>query len=70
MDSLKYGLVWAALCYVVVESQPLETVIGKFSGGPFVQGTVSVIDENTLQIKDYNIKEKGKLTSNQKLHNV
>ena len=69
MDSLKYGLVWAALCYVIVESQPLETVIGKFRS-PLVQGTVSVIDENTLQIKGYDMKGEGKLTSNQKLHNV
>ena len=77
MDSLKYGLVWASLCYVLVASQPtpetLETVIGNFKKtGPRVKGEVSVIDESTLQIKGYDMEDKGKLPSkcNQKLHNV
>ena len=68
MDSLKYCLVWAAaLCYVVVAANTEgEKVIGTFSKttarGPLVQGTVSVLWDGSLKIKDYKMPEQGKLT--------
>merc|ERR1712004_870166 len=63
MDSLKYCLVWAAaLCYVVVAANTEgEKVIGTFSKttarGPLVQGTVSVLWDGSLKIKDYKMPE-------------
>ena len=60
MDRLKYCLALATLCYAVNANTIQPSEAGKFKvPRNKVQGTVFVVNENLLQIKDYKITEEG-----------
>ena len=55
MESLKYCLVLATVISYVVANPTLVTLsFNKTTTSVIVEGTVSILDETTLKIQDYN----------------